>query len=36
VAEEQGVVAAIEEVHLCAVRQGHHSYKDPKTGDNPC
>jgi len=35
-AEEQGVVAAIEEVHLCAVRQGQHSYKDPKTGDNPC
>ena len=38
-AEERGVTTAIEEVHLvhlCAVRQGQHSYKDPKTGDNPC
>ena len=35
-AEEQSAVAAIEELHLCAVRQGQHSYKDPKTGDHPC
>ena len=34
-AEERSVVA-IEELHLCAVRQGQHSYKDPKTGDHPC
>ena len=35
-AEELSTVAAIEDLHLCAVRQGQHSYKDPKTGDHPC
>ena len=34
--EGLGAAAAIEDAHLCAVRQGHHSYTDPKTGGHPC